>query len=377
MFGQIAATSCFGKEKWVFRARRAHCLAIVLAVFLAPPPGRADPLAAASRPGGVPPTPASAPAAAPTTEASPVAAEQWLGASLWALRTGWPHLALACLNRAAAQHPDSPAVATGTAKALTDLGLLDSAEVIYRLQLTAEPADDAARYNLAVLQWRRGRLDRAEDLLEDLLTRQGDYLPARENLATLYELNGKLADARAQWQAVARQRPKAAFALAKLGELSLLLGDTESAMDAYAAAARNDPQNPRRWLDLAAAATVSGSLGRAALASERAARLEPDRPEVWARLIELYLAIHRQSGERAFVLKASSAASHLVKKASDDPASWRLLGEVFHRLWQDTGQDRYRNGAIRAWQWSLKLQPDQPRVKGRLYRLTGTATEGP
>lgn len=377
MFGQIAATTCFGKDKWVFRARRTHCLAIVLAVLLAPPPGRAEPVAAASRPGGAPPTPASAPTAAPTTQPSPLAAEQWLGASLWALRAGWPHLALACLNRAAQQSPDSPAVATGTAKALTDLGLVGSAEAIYRHQLAAHPADDAARYNLAVLQWRRGRLDLAEDLLEDLLTRQGDYLPARENLATLYELNGKLADARAQWQAVAQKRPDEPFALAKLGELSLLLGDTESAMDAYTAAARNDPQNPRRWLDLAAAATVSGSLGRAALASERAAKLQPDRPEVWARLIELYLAIHRQSGERAFVFKASSAARHLVRKARDDPASWRLLGEVFHRLWQDTGQASYRNGAIRAWQWSLKLQPDQPRLKGRLYRLTGTGHEGP
>ncbi|MCP4714363.1 MAG: tetratricopeptide repeat protein [Deltaproteobacteria bacterium] len=71
-----------------------------------------------------------------------------------------------------------------------DTGNYDKAEQLYRQTLQHNPADDDARYRLALVYGRQERLSKSRDEFIKLIERNPNYAKAYYNLAVLYSTPG-------------------------------------------------------------------------------------------------------------------------------------------------------------------------------------------
>ncbi len=220
-------------------------------------------------------------------------------------------LAAECFYRAIYLDPMHEQALRGLAAALVGAERYEEAVDILEMIVGLAPADRVSRFDLGVVQTRLGRLKRAEltfrrvlgsdDITDPLL------LKSAYNLAGVYQAQGKLADARDLWRRIAKRAPHLAGAHTQLGEVSMKLSDFDGAMAAYAEAAKLQPRNVGAWLNLATASRAAGSYGRAVIAVRRAAGLAPKDAVVWNRLGELLIELHRETGQREFVVYAIDA----------------------------------------------------------------------
>ncbi len=218
--------------------------------------------------------------------------------------------------------PAHPGALRGLATALAAAGRYREVVPVYRMIHGIAPEDTVALYNLAVALSKTQQFTEASRLYRQLLARDADDVRSRYNLAVLYQAQGKLDDARRAWLKVLARAAHLASAHTSLGEVLVDLGDQQGAMLAYAEAAKLRPKSVTAWMNLATAAQGAGSYGRAIVATKRATKLSPDDAGIWARLGELYLALHRA-----------------------------------------TGQDRFLANAVAAWRRSLELNPAQPQLR--------------
>ncbi|MBL7133283.1 MAG: tetratricopeptide repeat protein, partial [Phycisphaerae bacterium] len=227
-----------------------------------------------------------------------------------------------CFYRALDIEPAHPGALRGLATALAAAGRYREVVPVYRMIHGIAPEDPVALYNLAVALSKMHQFTEASRVYRKLLSQNAEDVRSRYNLAVLYQAQGKLDDARRAWREVVARAPRLASAHTSLGEVLVDLGDQQGAMLAYAEAAKLRPESVTAWLNLAAAAEGAGSYGRAIVATKRATKLSANDAGIWARLGELYLALHRA-----------------------------------------TGQDRFLANAVAAWQRSLELNPAQPQLR--------------
>ena len=228
-----------------------------------------------------------------------------------ALRLGNFAFAAECFYEAVDLDPVHERALRGLAAALVGAERYAEAVDVLEMIVGLAPADRASRFDLGVVQTRLGRLKRAELTFRRVLD-GGEIddplaLKSAYNLAGVYQAQGKLADARDLWRRITERAPHLAGAHSQLGEVSMKLGDFEQAMAAYAEAAKCQPKNVSGWLNLATAARAAGSYGRAVIALRRAAGLAPKDAVVWNRLGELLIELHRETGQRHFVVYAIDA----------------------------------------------------------------------
>jgi tetratricopeptide (TPR) repeat protein len=243
-----------------------------------------------------------------------------------ALAVGMTRQAVACFERAAKLAPRDADALQGLAVALTVAGQRERALQVYQRLIDLDGDNKTARFNYAVALMRLDRLPEAQHQYEDLLARDGDYFRARYNLAVIFQSEGKLSQARDAWAEAMKHADKmapgdAAVGWSHYGQVLYELGEASESMDAYSEAAKLDTDNPAAWLNYASSARVAGQFGHAMVAARRAMKLAPREPVIWAKIGDLMLDLHRQ-----------------------------------------TGKSEYLTEAIHAWKMSLTLNPKQPRL---------------
>jgi len=184
------------------------------------------------------------------------------------------------------------------------------------------PSDHVSRFNLGVVLSRLGRFDEAVEIYEKLLEVDEQYVQARYNLATLYQGQGRLSEAKAAWEHAIASGGELPSAYTALAEVHLDLGDAHAAMLAYSQAAKLEGDAADAWVNLAVTARAAGCGGRALMAMRKAVSIAPEDPELWSQMAEIQLHLHRQTDEA------------------------KLLRD-----------------AVRSWEKSLELNPDQPQIR--------------
>jgi tetratricopeptide (TPR) repeat protein len=246
-----------------------------------------------------------------------------------ALRLGDVALAAAAFYEALDLDPMHERALRGLAAALVGAERYAEAVDILEMIVGLSPADRPSRFDLGVVQTRLGRLKPAELTfrhilgsadIDDPLTLKSAY-----NLAGIYQAQGKLTDARDLWRRITQRAPHLAGAHSQLGEVSMKLGDFEQAMAAYAEAAKRQPKNVSAWLNLATASRAAGSYGRAVIAVRRAAGLAPKDAVVWNRLGELLIELHRETGQREFVVYAIDTWRTSLDCNAEQPGVKKLI----------------------------------------------------
>lgn len=243
-----------------------------------------------------------------------------------ALAVGMTNRAVACFGHAVSLAPTNADALQGLAIALTVAGQRERSLVVYRKLIDLDGSNTTVRFNYAVALMQLDRLPEAQKQYEDLLTRDADYFRARYNLAVIFQLQGKLSQARATWAEAMKYADKmapadAAVGWSHYGQVLYELGEASQSMDAYSEAAKLDADSPAAWLNYASSARVAGQFGHAMVAARRAMKLAPREPVIWAKIGDLMLDLHRQ-----------------------------------------TGKSEYLTEAIKAWKMSLTLNPKQPRL---------------
>jgi tetratricopeptide (TPR) repeat protein len=243
-----------------------------------------------------------------------------------ALAVGMNQQAVTCFEQAVSLAPNNADALQGLAIALTVARQNERALPIYQRIIELDGSNTTARFNYAVTLMRLDRLPEARKQYEDLLARDGDYFRARYNLAVIFQSQGKLSQARDAWAQAMKHAdkmaaPDAAVGWSHYGQVLYELGEASESADAYSEAAKLDSDNPAAWLNYASAARVAGQFGHAMVAARRAMKLAPREPVIWAKIGDLMLDLHRQ-----------------------------------------TGKNEYLTEAIKAWKISLALNPKQPRL---------------
>lgn len=207
----------------------------------------------------------------------------------------------------------------GLAIVLARAGRREEAIPVYKNLLELGSQKREVRFDLAIACMEARQFGQAEQLFKELLDEDETDMKSRYNLATVYHATGKLHDAKDAWQEIARLRPDFIGAREKLGEVLLDLGDAKAAMKEYLHVANLRRDDVDAWRNLAIAADAAGSLGRATVALQKAIELKPDRADIRADMGNLKLRLHRETGEKKFLVEAVAAWRESLKLDKDQP----------------------------------------------------------
>lgn len=103
------------------------------------------------------------------------------------------------------------------------------------------------------------------------------------------------------------------------------------------------------------------SYAEAMAAFEEASRMRPDSTETLFNLAACYESI----GDP---LRAIGIYNKILKLTPDDPDCYHNLGTSYMKLYYLQKSPSWKEMAIRSWEKSLKLRPDQPKLKAYLAR---------
>ena len=139
------------------------------------------------------------------------------------------------------------------ARGLMLAGAVDSALVLYRLELSEGPGADSLLLEIAdVFEFRADSPDSAMAYLHGYLARHPDDRNVRLRLARLLAWDGRYAEAEAAALTIVEAQPENAEAWVLLGDMNRWKGDRDAARDAYRRALQIDPSIARASEGLAA-----------------------------------------------------------------------------------------------------------------------------
>jgi len=181
----------------------------------------------------------------------------------------------------------------------------DLAERAFRAAIEANPENQRAHLNLAVVLAKDGRLDAAEESAREALRIDPDYVYAYFNLGTIYEARGQQAEAVTFYLKALAGDPQNLKANFQLANLLMQAGDFDGAARHYRATIEVAPSFVQaRYLE----ALALIAQGRTALACQRleeALEIQPGQPQLMdtlARLLATSLPIDPEAAARALDL---------------------------------------------------------------------------
>ncbi len=246
-------------------------------------------------------------------------AETHVAAGWRAIGCGGPTRAETCFRRAIAIEPSNVDALEGLAIVLAQTGRREEAIPIYRKLIELGSQRREVRFDLAVACLETHRLAEAEQLLEELLDEDETDIMSRYNLAAVYHATGKLREAADAWREVVRRRPDFLVAREKLAEALLDLGENESALEEYLYVADHRRDDADAWRNVAVAAEAAGSLGRAVVSLQKAIEIRPNSATIYADMGDLKLRMHRETGEKKFLVEAVAAWRESLRLNKDQP----------------------------------------------------------
>jgi predicted TPR repeat methyltransferase len=233
-----------------------------------------------------------------------------------------------------------------------DAGRLDEAERLFRQVLATDPAEENAKYRLAVISQLQGRNAEAIALYRELLQVKPDAAQVHNNLALALVAAGQLQEAAASYAEAIRLRPDFAEAFNNLGNLQTTLGNADAAIAAYRRAVALKPQYAAAWINLGRAHLARSEWDKAVRCFREALALQPDHVPVLNALGEAYL----QQGN---VDEAGACFRRALHGHVEDAEAYYNLARVasVQKRWDD---------AVACLQNSLACHADSAKAHGFL-----------
>ena len=268
--------------------------------------------------------------------------------------------------------------------------MFDEALREFKRVVDLKGGDAHAEFHLGLIALRQGRLEDAIRTFRSCATRPGGLSAALVNLAYALERAGRIDEARAALVDAAAARPSDPMVRLAQAVLSLRSGDSSGAarhLDDCASLWSNEPR-PAAWYHYTAlVSALCGDLDRAVMLLEDGVRTHPRAASLQNNLAVVLERRGRYeeaaaAAERAINEDASLATAH--KNAGDlhyragryeealecylraTRADPNLGGDVYLKLGNIRYRRRERDAAVKYWERSLALAPDNPMARNNL-----------
>ncbi len=235
----------------------------------------------------------------------------------------------------------------------------------YESARSLEPRSFDANYKLGLMYHLLNRVRDAIQVYLTALTIDPNSFEANLNLATAYLQIGQPQLGLPYAEAAVNLKPDSQAAQVNLGSIYAAMGQYQLAIDAYRAAAELGALEPQIALNLADALIRTGRYRRAINTLEALARQQSSE------------LVYERIGYAYFKLADFDQSARAYEKAleldPDDPASLNGLGvNLMTQYLRDRRENiDLRDRAIRAWQQSVRIKPDQQRIIDLIARYRG------
>ncbi len=268
--------------------------------------------------------------------------------------------------------------------------MFDEAHREFKRVIDLRSGDVQAEFYLGLIALRQGRLEDAVRTFRGCATRPGGLTAALVNLAYTLERAGRIDEARASLVDAAAARPSDPMVRLSQGVLALRSGDVMTAARHFDECATlwAPDEKPASWYHYAAlASALRGDL-------ERATMLLADGIRRFPRAAALHNNLAVVLERRGKYEEAASAAERSVSEDSTQAAAHKNAGDLHYRagryedalecflravrsdpnlggdVYLKLGNIRYRRRereeAVRSWERSLALAPDNPMARNNL-----------
>jgi len=268
--------------------------------------------------------------------------------------------------------------------------MLDEAHREFKRVVDLQGGDVNAEFYLGLIALRQGRLEDAVRTFRTCATRPGGLSAALVNLAYALERAGRIDEARASLVDAAAARPADPMVRLSQGVLALRSGDVLAAARHLeeCAALWKPGAKPAAWFHYAGlVSALRGDLDRAVMLLEDGIKKYPRAAALHNNLAVVLERRGRYEEasavvERAVTEDASQAPSHknagdlhyragryedalecYMRAVRSDP---NLGGDVYLKLGNIRYRRRERDEAVRSWERSLALAPDNPMARNNL-----------
>ncbi|MEX2671695.1 MAG: tetratricopeptide repeat protein [Phycisphaeraceae bacterium] len=280
------------------------------------------------------------------------------------LERGLEDSALAAFGLALEENPRLTRAHMGMGRIYLERGNYTLAEPAYQRAAETEPNNDEARYHLGLVRQLRGGLEEAVRTYLRALAINPDHLEANRDIASAYLQLGRAGDALPHARRAVQLNPESQPAWANLGAAYSLVGRYDEARDAYRQAIELGGRERHVLLGLAEAHIKLGNYRQAVNVLDVLLEEVPD-----------FGTAHERMGLARYRLGAYDQALDHYQRAHElderDTAALNGIGACLMTMYlQDDRQNlSLRRRAINAWQQSLRLQPNQPRISDLIARF--------
>lgn len=213
-----------------------------------------------------------------------------LNSAILLSRQGRVRMSIALLERVARQEPEMPVVHFLLGMEYFSLGQYLKAVEQFMETIRYNPESNVARFNLARAQSQAGLTDRAELTLRDLIASEPRHFAALHLLATILAKKGRLEEAIGEAEKALKIRPSFVEAHNNLGSYFFSAGQLDRAIASYRKALEYDPANLMARTNLSLAYFKQGRYDQALEQARLAVEQEPRYALAHYYLGQAYLA---------------------------------------------------------------------------------------
>lgn len=266
--------------------------------------------------------------------------------------------------------------------------MFDEATREFRRVTELRPGETVAEFYLGLVALRQGRFDDAVRAFRLISSRPGADHAAHVNLAYALERLGRLDEARGALRVAEGLAPEEPMVRFALGVLALKRGDAQAANDAFCGGAWGSRLHPAAFFHYAAlAAALLGDCDRAIAILVEGVATHPHAAVLHSNLAAMYERLGRLPDAAASVdrgILEEPTLPQLQKNAGD--LAYRggrydealdayqravrhepdLGGDVYLKMGNIRYRRREREEAMRCWERSLALAPDNPMARNNL-----------
>ena len=232
-------------------------------------------------------------------------------------------------------------------------GALDSAIAAYQTLLEANPADEAALYQMAWAFQKQGKLDDAIPAFQALLRVNPAYPNAWNDLGRAFQKQSKLDEALAAFKKQTEATPDHADAWNNLGLALKQQGKLADALAAFQKQVEVKPDHADAWFNLGDTLWKQGKVKEALAAFQQQLAVNPSHAMVSQemKMIALSLSMQGMFGAKDQMETAISVYKTLLAMNPKQPELWDMLGDVCYFA-EKTDE------AIAAYQTLAEIKPD-------------------
>ncbi len=292
--------------------------------------------------------------------------------------------ALEELVKALRLNPRNPGALVACGDVFRKKGDYPRAKVQYSAACKSDPYSFPAHYKLGITYQALADLaDKLSDVSDYLHAAVKTYIRAINidpksfnahlNLGTCYfQLDQKALALQTTYQAV-KLNPTSYQAYTNYGLIAEYMADYDTAIRAYKTSIELNGNQPRILLNLASAYMRQNKFRSAMNTLRQAVKMRPEDADAW-----LYLGVccFRQKEFPA----AIEAFQNAIRNNPNLPGAYRGLGVIcMYQYVSDRDRSDLRDMALRAWDYSLKLDPNQTDLRElvNIYRNEAAASATP